>query len=84
LITLKTTYNESFGEYSPGKLLDYLMLEHEFQLKRYSRIEFCTNAGPELIRWGTSTRPVSDITVYRSEFAHRLSRFYSKLKGLKA
>jgi hypothetical protein len=83
LITLKTTYNESFGEYSPGKLLDYLMLQHEFQLKRYSRIEFCTNAGPDLIRWGTSTRPISDITVYRNEPLHWLSRSYRKLKKLK-
>ena len=84
LVTLKTTYDESFGEYSPGKLLDYLMLQHEFQLKRYSKIEFCTNAGPDLIRWGTSTRPVSDITVYRNEFAHQLSRFYRKIKKLKS
>ena len=84
LVTLKTTYNESFGDYSPGKLLDYMMLQHEFQLKRYSRIEFCTNAGPDLIRWGTSTRPVSDLTIYRNGLAHQLSRFYRKLKSLRA
>lgn len=84
LITLKTTYNESFAEYSPGKLLDYFMLEHEFRTKRHSRIEFCTNAGPELIRWGTSTRPVSDISVYRNVHAYRLSRFYRKLKRLRS
>jgi len=58
LITLKTTYNEEFSQYSPGKLLDYFMIEHEFGLRRYRCIEFCTNAAHELIRWGTSTRPV--------------------------
>jgi hypothetical protein len=83
LITLKTTYNEKFGEYSPGKLLDYLMLQHEFRLKRFARIEFCTNAGPELIRWGTRTRPISDISVYRNQFAKRVSQVYRKLKSLK-
>jgi CelD/BcsL family acetyltransferase involved in cellulose biosynthesis len=84
LVTLKTTYNETFSEYSPGKLLDYLMLEHEFQLRRFARIEFCTNAGPELIRWGTRTRPVSDISVYRNEFGKRVSQVYRKLKRLKS
>jgi hypothetical protein len=83
LITLKTTYNETFSEYSPGKLLDYLMLQHEFQLGRFARIEFCTNAGPELIRWGTRTRPVSDVTIYRNELSQRVSQIYRKLKRLK-
>lgn len=83
LITLKTTYNEKFGEYSPGKLLDYLMLQHEFHLGRFSKIEFCTNAGQELIRWGTQTRSVSHITVYRNRFSQRLIQIYRTLKGLK-
>ena len=83
LITLKTTYNENFSEYSPGKLLDYLMLQSEFQLGRYERIEFCTNAGPELIRWGSRNRPVSDVTIYRNRLSQRLSRLYRHLKRLK-
>jgi hypothetical protein len=84
LITLKTTYNEMYSDYSPGKLMDYLMLQHEFQLARFSRIEFCTNAGPELIRWGTRTRPISDISMYRNEIAKRVSKFYRKLKSFKS
>lgn len=84
LITLKTTYDEEFSKYSPGKLLDYLTLRHEFQLGRFSKIEFCTNAGPELIRWGTRTRPVSHITVYRNKLAWRLVRMYHKLKYISA
>ena len=83
LLTLKTTYNENFSEYSPGKLLDYLMLEREFQLRRFKRIEFCTNAGPELIRWGTSTRPVSDITIYRNAFSQQVSSIYRNIKRFK-
>jgi CelD/BcsL family acetyltransferase involved in cellulose biosynthesis len=84
LITLKTTYSEKFSEFSPGKLLDYWMLQHEFELGRFSRIEFCTNAGWELTRWGTQTRPVSHITVYRNKFSWRLAQLYRKLKRLKA
>ena len=67
---------------TPGKLLDYLMLEKEFQLRRFKRIEFCTNAGPELIRWGTRTRSISDISVYRNELGKQVSQVYRKLKRL--
>lgn len=80
LITLKTTYNEEHSQYSPGKLLDYCMIEHEFALHRYERIEFCTNAGHELIRWGTSTRPVSSITIYRNRLAQGGTGVYRELK----
>ena len=83
LITLKTTYNENYGEYSPGKLLDYLMLQHEFALRRFARIEFCTNAGHELIRWGTSTRPIYDINVYRNGLSAYSTRVYRLLKSLR-
>jgi Acetyltransferase (GNAT) domain len=83
LITLKTCYDEEFGKYSPGKLLDYMTLRHEFELGRFSKIEFCTNARTELIRWGTRSRPVSHITIYRNKFCWRLARVYRKLKSLK-
>lgn len=82
LITLKSTYDENFSKYSPGKLLDYLTLRHEFQLGRFSKVEFCTNAAPELMRWGTLTRPVSHITVYRNKLARRLVRMYAKVKAI--
>ncbi|MCZ6504076.1 MAG: GNAT family N-acetyltransferase [Gammaproteobacteria bacterium] len=84
LITLKTTYNEAFREYSPGKILDYLILQQEFELGRFSKVEFCTNAGPELMRWGNRTRSISHLTVYRNKFSQRLVQFYRKLKGLQA
>ena len=84
LITLKTTYNEAYKEYSPGKVLDYLTLKQEFELGRYSKIEFCTNAGPELMRWGNRTRPISHVTIYRSKFSQRLALAYRKIKGVGA
>lgn len=82
LITLKTTYNEEHSQYSPGKLLDYYMIEHEFARRRYDRIEFCTNAAHELIRWGTSTRPVSSITIYRNRLAQGGTGVYRGLKQI--
>lgn len=82
LITLKTTYNEEFSQYSPGKLLDYCMIEYEFQQRRYELIEFCTNAAHELIRWGTSTRPVSSVTIYRNRLAQGGTGVYRGLKQM--
>ncbi len=82
LITLKTTYDEEFSKYSPGKILDYLTLQHELQLGRFAKVEFCTNAGPELTRWGSRTRPVSHITVYRNKLAWRMVRMYTWLKSI--
>ena len=66
LITLKTTYDESFRDFSPGDLLDYSMLEGEFQSKRFRKIEFYTNAGPELLRWGTQSRYIQHRSIYRN------------------
>jgi len=83
LITLKTCYDENFGKYSPGKLLDYMTLQHEFDCERFSKVEFCTNAQAELIRWGTRSRPVSHITIYRNKFSWRLVLILRKLKALK-
>lgn len=82
LITLKTTYNENYAEYSPGKLLDYLMLQSEFEQRKFSRIEFCTNAAHELIRWGTSTRPICDINVYRNRLSAYSSKVYRLMKSI--
>ncbi len=82
IITLKTTYDEEFSKYSPGKLLDYLTLRHEFELGRFSKVEFCTNATRELIWWGTQGRSVCHITVYRNQLAWRLVGFYRNLKSI--
>jgi CelD/BcsL family acetyltransferase involved in cellulose biosynthesis len=84
VITLKTTYDETYSKYSPGKLLDYLTLRHEFEQGRFSKVEFCTNAGPELIRWGTRSRPISHITIFRNKSSWRLARAYRRIKSIKA
>jgi Acetyltransferase (GNAT) domain len=82
LITLKTTFNELFRSFSPGHLLDYLMLKHEFGRKRFRQVEFYTNAGPELLRWGTRNRQIQHITIYRNGCIQLLARTCRKLKRL--
>lgn len=76
LVMLKTTHDEALRKYSPGRIADYLHLEHEFSNKRFSVIEFYTNAKPELLSWGTSNRVINHITLYRSAWFQHLMRLY--------
>jgi hypothetical protein len=80
LITLKTTYDESLALYAPGRLLDYLLLEREFAEKRYSVVEYYTNAAPALQSWGTGTRTINHITVYRARVFKQLMHAYQRAK----
>jgi hypothetical protein len=80
LITLKTTYDETFAFYAPGRLLDYLLLEREFATKRYKVIEYYTNASPDLQSWGTGTRTVKHLTVYRARMFKHLVKVYQWAK----
>ena len=73
LITLKTTYDQAFAAYSPGRLLDYLLLEREFAAQRYRVVEYYTNATSELQSWGTGSRTISDYRWYRSLWVRRLA-----------
>ena len=65
LVTLKTTHDEALRPYSPGTLLDYLMIEREYGARRVPAIEYYTNANTEMMRWGTSHRTVSNLRLYR-------------------
>lgn len=73
LITLKTTYDQAFAAYSPGRLLDYLLLEREYAEQRHRFVEFYTNATPELLSWGTGSRTISHHRWYRHLWVRRLT-----------
>src|SRR5204862_5121764 len=51
MVLLKTAHDESFAAYSPGRLLDYLMLERLFEQRSVSVVEFYTKASSEDARW---------------------------------
>jgi hypothetical protein len=65
LITLKTTHDEQYASFSPGYVLDYLLLKREFAAQRFSVVEYYTNATAELLRWGTGQRVISHHRLYR-------------------
>ncbi len=81
LIILKTTYDEAFSSYAPGRLLLYLLIELEFSLKRVKHIEFYTNATTDQLSWSTGQRNIEHLTLYRSA---SIQRTFKSLRFIKA
>lgn len=68
-ITLKTTYDERFRHLAPGRVLDYAMLQMEFDRRRFERMELYTDADQAQLRWTTSDRWIEHVTCFRSAAA---------------
>jgi hypothetical protein len=82
LIILKTTFDESYSSYAPGRLLLYLVIEREFKFKRTKFIEFYTNANEDQIAWSTGQRQIEHITIYKSDFSQKLNKALRKIKSI--
>lgn len=65
LVILKTTFDEDFRRYAPGRLLLHSMLQHVFEEQRIACVDFYTNATPDQLEWATDTRPIYDVSLYR-------------------
>lgn len=66
LVLLKTAHDESYATYSPGRTLDYLMLQHLFEEGELRMVEYYTNASTEDMRWSTSQRDIYHFNYFRS------------------
>ena len=71
LVILKTTYDETLAHYAPGRVLLYRLLESEFRLRRHRAIEFYTNANKETLAWGSESRDVADVNLFRNGWVRR-------------
>jgi hypothetical protein len=71
-VMLKTTYAEKFAPYAPGRLLLRTVIEDIFTKGPNGKIEFCTDAPPDLLGWATDQRWVQHASLYRSPVARRL------------
>jgi CelD/BcsL family acetyltransferase involved in cellulose biosynthesis len=65
LALLKTGYDDGLARFAPGRLLDYFMLQHLFAEKSAERVEYCTIANEDDVRWSTSQRQVFEIEIFR-------------------
>ncbi len=66
LVILKTTYDEGYGRYAPGRLLLRAVLQDMFARQPGSVVEFYTNATEDQLAWATADRVISNVRVYRS------------------
>lgn len=64
-IALKTTYDETYAKYAPGRLLDYYMLQEMLKDGCDLKIENYTNASVEDQKWWPRVRDMYHVTVYR-------------------
>ncbi len=68
---LKTGYEDSLSRFAPGRLLDYFMLQYLFEQRDVERVEYCTIANEDDIRWSTSQRQIFEIEMYRHSLIRR-------------
>ncbi|NHZ63527.1 GNAT family N-acetyltransferase [Massilia genomosp. 1] len=71
-VMLKTSYDESFAEYSPGRLLLRGVIDHAFEADPGGAIEFYTDADHNLLEWASSQRWIRHRTLYRWSAAEAL------------
>ncbi|MFN3860963.1 MAG: GNAT family N-acetyltransferase [Roseateles sp.] len=64
-VMLKTTFNEQFDRFAPGRLLLLSTLEDLFRRAPGGCVEFYTNAEADLLAWSTSQRWINHVSVYR-------------------
>jgi CelD/BcsL family acetyltransferase involved in cellulose biosynthesis len=72
LVMLKTTYDEAFEKYAPGRLLLRSVVEHAFKSLPGGVIEFYTDANPDQLSWSTDQRWIEHVSVYRNDLAATL------------
>lgn len=86
LVILKTSYDEDFSVYAPGRLLLYMLLHHEFNRRRFKNIEFYTNANIDQLAWATHERMITHVKLFRNQAlksAYLWTRRLRDLLGLK-
>lgn len=83
LVLLKTAYDEEFATYSPGRLLLYLLLQHEFSQKRVQTVEFYTSADKNDLLWADGQRWIHHHMLLRNlavRYCHQLLK--NRLKAI--
>ena len=73
LIVLKTAHDENRREFSPGRIIDYLLLQNLTTEKRFRLVDMYTRARAEELAWATDVRTMIDADFYRSAFTAHLA-----------
>ena len=79
MIVVKTTYDENYAKNSPGRLLDYYMLQQELEPSRVKHMENYTNASEQDQKWFPRVREMYNVTIYRNRWIKFLAELKQKL-----
>ena len=79
MIVVKTTYDENYAKNSPGRLLDYYMLQQELEPGRVKHMENYTNASEQDQKWFPRVREMYNVTIYRNRWIKFLAELKQKL-----
>jgi len=65
VIMLKTSFDERFERFAPGRVLLLRTVEDLFARMPGGVVEFYTNADSDLLAWSTSQRWINHVSIYR-------------------
>ncbi len=80
LVMLKTTFDENYARYAPGRLQMHFVLRKIFEEKRVNIIEFYTNANKDQLQWKSTSRPLYHLTWYRFPILRKMASIKRILK----
>lgn len=80
IVILKTSYDETFASYSPGRLLLRQVIEQAFAANPGGAIEFYTDADQNQLEWASGQRWIQHRTLYRGPITQALSMAVKALK----
>lgn len=70
LVILKTTYDETFDKYAPGRLLLHDVVQQLFITHPGKTLEFYTHANLDQLAWATGQRWIKHVSMDRSTLMH--------------
>ena len=76
IVFLKTTYNEEFSSFSPGRLQLHRVLEALCKKDKGAIVEFYTDANSDQLQWAGDQRPISHVNIYRSSIIKLLTKLF--------
>lgn len=79
-VILKTTYDEEYAEFAPGRLLLYELLRSVFSTGRIRVVEFYTKADDNQLAWATERREIVDISIYRYKIIARAAFLKQRMR----
>lgn len=80
-VMLKTTYDEQWKKFAPGRILLHFALKHFFDGGQRVPVEFYTKANADMLQWSSEQRDIRTVTLYRNAIVEQLVSWRRKFSG---